>query len=151
MIKFCISKGAKIDQKQVDKSTALHFACTQGAIEAVKLMISAYSTVEDIINIPDGANQTPLHKAQILTALTVKVIPHCYWLQAVDHGELWNFYYQKLDSVRELLSDEDSDGCTPLHYACRLGSPESVQNMLGLRVCPSRKSKDKKSALHFAA
>lgn len=54
-------------------------------------------------------------------------------------------------TVRELLNDEDSEGCTPLHYACRLGIPDSVKNMLGLEVSLDQKSKQKKSALHFAA
>ncbi len=47
---------------QCDKSTALHFACSQGATEVVKVMLSAYHKVCDFINITDGANQTPLHK-----------------------------------------------------------------------------------------
>lgn len=55
--------------------------------------------------------------------------------------------------MKALLSSEDNEGCTPLHYACRLGIHDSVKNMLGLSgqdglTC---KSKDKKSALHFAA
>lgn len=44
---------------QCDKSTALHFACTQGALDAIKIMLSSYNRVEDIINLRDGANQTP--------------------------------------------------------------------------------------------
>ncbi|KAJ8413411.1 hypothetical protein AAFF_G00094070 [Aldrovandia affinis] len=201
MIKFCISKGAKIDQRQCDKSTALHFACTQGATEAVRQMISAYDRAEDIIDITDGANQTPLHKATIfdhadlveyliLKGADINAIDckgHSPLLLATNCGA-WrtvemllskganlkikdktgcNFLHLailqpkglknlpenvlELDSVKELLSDEDSDGCTPLHYACKLGVPGSVQNMLGLQVSLSRKSKDKKSALHFAA
>ena len=56
-------------------------------------------------------------------------------------------------SVKALLSSEDNDGCTPLHYACRLGVHDAVKNMLGLsgELCLALKSKDKKSALHFAA
>ncbi|KAG7257901.1 hypothetical protein CRUP_013366 [Coryphaenoides rupestris] len=56
-------------------------------------------------------------------------------------------------SVKALLSCEDNEGCTPLHYACRLGVHDAVKNMLGLsgELCLARKSKDKKSALHFAA
>jgi transient receptor potential cation channel subfamily A protein 1 len=53
--------------------------------------------------------------------------------------------------VRELLDAEDNEGCTPMHYACRLGIPESVKNMLRLNVSLDQKSKQKKSALHFAA
>lgn len=47
---------------QNDKSTPLHLACTQGALEVVRLMLSSFSQVEDIINLTDGACQTPLHR-----------------------------------------------------------------------------------------
>lgn len=47
---------------QNDKSTPLHLACTQGATEVVKLMLSSFGQVGDIINLTDGANQTPLHR-----------------------------------------------------------------------------------------
>uniref|UniRef100_A0A4W5LPL8 Uncharacterized protein n=1 Tax=Hucho hucho TaxID=62062 RepID=A0A4W5LPL8_9TELE len=53
--------------------------------------------------------------------------------------------------MMDLLSTEDNEGCTPLHYACRLGIHDSVNNILVLQVSLERKSKDKKSALHFAA
>lgn len=57
------------------------------------------------------------------------------------------------NSVKALLICEDNEGCTPLHYACRLGIHDSVKNMLGLfgKDGLAYKSKDKKSALHFAA
>lgn len=49
---------------QCDKSTALHFACTQGATEAVQAMLFPYKRrIEEIINIRDAANQTPLHRS----------------------------------------------------------------------------------------
>uniref|UniRef100_A0A8C9RWG7 Transient receptor potential cation channel, subfamily A, member 1b n=1 Tax=Scleropages formosus TaxID=113540 RepID=A0A8C9RWG7_SCLFO len=201
VIKFCISKGAKIDLQQCDKSTALHFACTQGAIEEVKLMLAAYSRVEDIINITDGANQTPLHRAMIfdhvqLAELLISKGADINCIDCKGHTPLllatscgaWrsvtllllngasleikdklgrNFLHLailqpkglknlpedilQLEGVRELMSDEDVEGCTPLHYACRLGVADSVKNMLGLQASVCRKSKDKKSALHFAA
>lgn len=47
---------------QNDRSTPLHLACTQGATEVVKLMLSSIDQVEDIINLTDGACQTPLHR-----------------------------------------------------------------------------------------
>lgn len=50
---------------QNDKSTPLHLACTQGALEVVKLMLCSFDRVEDIINITDGACQTPLHRLVI--------------------------------------------------------------------------------------
>ncbi|KAI5616928.1 transient receptor potential cation channel, subfamily A, member 1a, partial [Silurus asotus] len=212
VIKLCIAHGAKIDQQQCDKSTALHFACTQGAIEAVKVMLQAYERVCDIINITDGAFQTPLHKAAIFdhydlveylisqlasllavpmfqgadidftdckghsplllatscgawrsvnlllshgADLTVKDKAGCNFLHLaiLQPRGLKNLPAEVLqkESARDLLNDEDAEGCTPLHYACRLGIPDSVKNMLGLEVSLDQKSKQKKSALHFAA
>uniref|UniRef100_A0A673XM57 Transient receptor potential cation channel, subfamily A, member 1a n=1 Tax=Salmo trutta TaxID=8032 RepID=A0A673XM57_SALTR len=201
VIKLCIEQGAKIDQQQCDKSTALHFACTQGATEAVKLMLSAHDSVCDVINLTDGACQTPLHKTTIfdhaelaeyliskggdINAIDCKghtplllatscsawktvslLLTHGANLKIKDkHG--CNFLhlailqpkgltnlppeFLKCSSVRELLGAEDNEGCTPMHYACRLGIPESVKNMLRLNVSLDQKSKQKKSALHFAA
>uniref|UniRef100_A0A8C7DBP8 Transient receptor potential cation channel, subfamily A, member 1b n=1 Tax=Oncorhynchus kisutch TaxID=8019 RepID=A0A8C7DBP8_ONCKI len=175
VIKFCIQKGAKIDQQQVDRSTALHFACSQGATEAVKLMLSSYSRVDRIglnlycmlyckglsplllatncgawrsvalllskganVNIKDKSGCNFLHLA-ILQPKGLKNLTGDI-LQVTQH-----------DISIRCNSTEDNEGCTPLHYACRLGIHESVKNILVLQVSLDRKSKDKKSALHFAA
>ncbi|XP_051909850.1 transient receptor potential cation channel subfamily A member 1b [Hippocampus zosterae] len=202
-IRFCIDKGAKIDQKQHDRSTPLHLACTQGAIEVVKMMLCAHGRVEDIINLKDGACQTPLHKATIFDHVNLAeyLISLGADVNAVDCKDnpplllatscgAWrtvalllskeanvnltdrfgcNFLHLAIlqpkglknlpedalqrNSVKALLSCEDKEGCTPLHYACRLGIHDSVRNMLGLsgQLGLACKSKDKKSALHFAA
>ncbi|KAL6462942.1 hypothetical protein MHYP_G00293640 [Metynnis hypsauchen] len=201
VIKLCITKGAKVDQQQCDKSTALHFACTQGAIEAVRFMLLPYKQMEEIINIRDGANQTPLHRATLFdhVELAEYLVSKGADIDCIDCKGLsplllatscsaWktvsfllskgadfrlkdkagrNFLHLVVfqpkglknlpehilqsNAVTELLSDEDFDGCTPLHYACKLGIHDSVKNMLGLKICLGRKSKEKKSALHFAA
>lgn len=202
-IRLCIASGAKVDQQQNDKSTPLHLACTQGAIEVVKLMLSSVDQVEDIINLTDGAFQTPLHRATIFdhTELAEYLISLGADLNGIDckgtsplllatSCGAWktvalllskganvnvkdkcgcNFLHLAIlqpkglknlpeevlqrNSVKALLSCEDNEGCTPLHYACRLGIHDSVKNMLGLsgQVGLACKSKDKKSALHFAA
>ncbi|CAI5673336.1 unnamed protein product [Oreochromis niloticus] len=202
-IRLCIATGAKVDQQQNDKSTPLHLACTQGALEVIKLMLSSVERVEDIINLTDGACQTPLHRATIFdhTELAEYLISlgadinstdckgNSPLLLATSCGA-WktvalllskganvnvrdkcgcNFLHLailqpkglknlpeevlQLNSVKALLSCEDNEGCTPLHYACRLGIHDSVKNMLGLsgQLGLACKSKDKKSALHFAA
>ncbi|XP_067108613.1 transient receptor potential cation channel subfamily A member 1-like [Osmerus mordax] len=201
VIKMCIDYGARIDQQQCDKSTALHFACNQGAMEAVKLMLSSYDRVCDVINITDGASQTPLHKATLfdhfeLAEYLISKGADINFIDCKGHTPLllattcgaWktvnllltygadlkikdktgcSFLHLailqpkglknlssgvlQLSSVRELLGAEDHEGCTPLHYACRLGIPDSVKNILNLNVSLEHKSKQKKSALHFAA
>nr|XP_043871217.1 transient receptor potential cation channel subfamily A member 1b isoform X2 [Solea senegalensis] len=203
VISLCIASGAKIDQQQNDRSTPLHLACTQGATEVVKVMLSSIDHVEDIINLTDGACQTPLHRATVFdhTELAEYLISlgadlnstDCKgntplllatscgaWktvslllskgadVNVTDRGGC-NFLHLAIlqpkglknlpeeilqhSSVKALLSCEDNDGCTPLHYACRLGIHDSVKNMLGLsgQLGLTYKSKDKKSALHFAA
>uniref|UniRef100_A0A8C9Z7J6 Transient receptor potential cation channel, subfamily A, member 1b n=1 Tax=Sander lucioperca TaxID=283035 RepID=A0A8C9Z7J6_SANLU len=202
-IGLCIATGAKVDQQQNDRSTPLHLACTQGATEVVKLMLSSFDQVEDIINLTDGACQTPLHRATIFdhtdlaeylislgadlnsidckgnsplllaascgawktvtlllskgANVNVKDRSGCNFLHLtiLQPKGLKNLPEEVLQSVavKALLSCEDNEGCTPLHYACRLGIHDSVKNMLGLsgQVGLSYKSKDKKSALHFAA
>ncbi|XP_016301543.1 transient receptor potential cation channel subfamily A member 1-like [Sinocyclocheilus anshuiensis] len=201
VIKLCIIKGATVDQKQCDKSTALHSACTQGALEAVKIMLSSYNKVEDIINIRDGANQTPLHRATLFdhVELVEYLISKEAEIDCIDCKGLspmlmasrcgaWktvafllsigadfrikdkvgrNFLHfvvlqpkglknlpetvLQSNAVKEMLSGEDVEGCTPLHYACKLGIHDSVKNMLGLNIFVGQKSREKKSALHFAA
>ncbi|XP_062377181.1 transient receptor potential cation channel subfamily A member 1b [Sardina pilchardus] len=201
VIKLCIENGARVNQQQADKSTALHLACTQGATEAVKLMLASCLHGDDIINMRDGANQTPLHRATIFdhVELAEYLISKGADIDCIDCKGLsplllatscaaWravafllskganmkikdkegrNFLHLatfqpkglkcipehvlQTATVRDLLCDEDNEGCTPLHYACRLGIHDSVKNILVLQVCPKRKSKNKKSAFHFAA
>uniref|UniRef100_A0AAZ3QNS0 Transient receptor potential cation channel, subfamily A, member 1b n=1 Tax=Oncorhynchus tshawytscha TaxID=74940 RepID=A0AAZ3QNS0_ONCTS len=188
VIKFCIQKGAKIDQQQVDRSTALHFACSQGATEAVKVMLSSYSRVDSIINLPDGACQTPLHRWERLNLYCMLYCKGLSPLLLATNCGAWrsvalllskganvnikdksgcNFLHLAIlqpKGLKNLTGDilqvtqhdialdvTDNEGCTPLHYACRLGIHESVKNILVLQVSLDRKSKDKKSALHFAA
>uniref|UniRef100_A0A7N9APD6 Transient receptor potential cation channel, subfamily A, member 1b n=1 Tax=Mastacembelus armatus TaxID=205130 RepID=A0A7N9APD6_9TELE len=199
-IRLCIATGAKVDQQQNDRSTPLHLACTQGATEVVKLMLSSFDQVEDIINLTDGAHQTPLHRwashclhlntdnlgadlnstdckgnSPLLLATTcgawrtvalllskganvnVKDRSGCNFLHLaiLQPKGLKNLSEEVLqhNNVKALLNCEDHEGCTPLHYGCRLGIHDSVKNMLGLsgQVGLACKSRDKKSALHFAA
>ncbi|KAK3541261.1 hypothetical protein QTP86_019188 [Hemibagrus guttatus] len=163
VIKLCIAKGAKVDQQQCDKSTALHFACTQGAMEAVKAMLLPYDErIDEIINIRDAANQTPLHshrKSNVnlvfyadfrIKDKTGRNFLHLAIFQPKGLKNLPEHILQNKE-MWELMSDEDFEGCTPLHYACKLGIHDSVKNMLGFEISLGRKSKEKKSALHFAA
>uniref|UniRef100_A0A8C4X6L4 Transient receptor potential cation channel, subfamily A, member 1b n=1 Tax=Erpetoichthys calabaricus TaxID=27687 RepID=A0A8C4X6L4_ERPCA len=206
VIKFCIDNGAKVDLQQNDKSTALHFACSQGAIDVVKLMLSSCKQEDNVINIIDGGHQTPLHNyshfmcPSFIFYVFFYVYLKIYFLQgagidsidcechtplllatscgawkSVEFLVLKGANVKKKDSagcnflhlaiqqpkglknlsdsilqrkeVMTLLDDKDNEGCSPLHYACKLGVPDSVNNMLGLKVSISLKSKDKKIPL----
>ncbi|GCB78352.1 hypothetical protein scyTo_0018595, partial [Scyliorhinus torazame] len=159
-IQICIDSGAKIDLPEKDNSTALHFACMQGAIEAVKLMLSKYKGENDILHLLDGNRQTPLHKAatfdhsELVEYLIDQNSVECNFLHltVLQPKGLTNLSEEILQSVevQELFNDRDIDGCTPLHYVCRQGLTDSVAKMLTLKASPHLKTLDKKSSLHFA-
>lgn len=65
--------------QKCDRSTALHSACTQGATEAVKIMLSACQSIANVINILDGSSQTPLHKYTVFLLATDTL--HVSWKQ----------------------------------------------------------------------
>uniref|UniRef100_A0A8C2BNE8 Transient receptor potential cation channel, subfamily A, member 1b n=1 Tax=Cyprinus carpio TaxID=7962 RepID=A0A8C2BNE8_CYPCA len=169
VIKLCIIKGARVDQQQCDKSTALHFACTQAPN-----ISSSYRMSFDIqylgaeIDCTDCKGLSPLLLASKCCAwktvaflLSVgadfrikdeagRNFLHFVVLQPKGLKNLPETVLQ-CNAVKEMLSDEDVEGCTPLHYACKLGIHDSVKNMLGLNIFVGQKSREKKSALHFAA
>ncbi|KAG8225856.1 hypothetical protein J437_LFUL004786, partial [Ladona fulva] len=47
--------------------------------------------------------------------------------------------------------NQDSAGCSPLHYACRDGYIRSLANLIRLGACVNIKNNKNESALHFAA
>lgn len=63
-IELCLKSGAKISTQQHDMSTPVHLACSQGAIEIVKLMFSLQPEEKKQCLIScDIQKMTPLHCA----------------------------------------------------------------------------------------
>ncbi len=85
------------------------------------------------------------------TSVMYYYIMYCFELADVLYIVIRAHCLLQCNAVKEMLSDEDVEGCTPLHYACKLGIHDSVKNMLGLNIFVGQKSREKKSALHFAA
>uniref|UniRef100_A0A4W3GKR7 Transient receptor potential cation channel, subfamily A, member 1a n=1 Tax=Callorhinchus milii TaxID=7868 RepID=A0A4W3GKR7_CALMI len=200
-IKICIENGAKLDFQQDDIPAPLHFACMQGQIKVVKLILSKFTAANSILNVLDDVKQTPLHKAAMYdhSHLVEYLIEQGAEMNIVDCETrtplLWaasrgswksvkvllarganvkikndagcNFFHLTLlqpgglknlgqeilscEYIQELLYDQDIDGCTPLHYACRQGLLDSVDKIMNLKMCLHIKTKDKKTPLHFAA
>uniref|UniRef100_A0A4W6E095 Transient receptor potential cation channel, subfamily A, member 1b n=1 Tax=Lates calcarifer TaxID=8187 RepID=A0A4W6E095_LATCA len=133
LAEYLISLGADLNSIDCKGNSPLLLATSCGAWRTVSLLLSKGAN----INVKDRCGCNFLHLA-ILQPKGLKNLP-----QEVLQD----------NNVKALLSCEDNEGCTPLHYACRLGIHDSVKNMLGLsgQVGLACKSKDKKSALHFAA
>uniref|UniRef100_A0A672KVN7 Transient receptor potential cation channel subfamily A member 1-like n=1 Tax=Sinocyclocheilus grahami TaxID=75366 RepID=A0A672KVN7_SINGR len=196
VIKLCIIKGARVDQKQVSALTSI-----PKTIKVIKLP-KACDEKERLFFVWQGARGSPLY-------CMIKLLIHCHLdliclgkeaeIDCIDCKGLspmlmasrcgaWktvafllsiganfrikdkvgrNFLHfvvlqpkglknlpetvLQVNAVKEMLSGEDVEGCTPLHYACKLGIHDSVKNMLGLNIFVGQKSREKKSALHFAA
>ncbi|KAL2766810.1 transient receptor potential cation channel subfamily A member 1 [Daubentonia madagascariensis] len=128
---YLISVGADINSIDSEGRSPLILATASASWNIVNLLLSKGARVD----IKDHFGRNFLH-------LTVQ---QPYGLKNLRPE------FMQMQHIKELVMDEDNDGCTPLHYACREGVPVSVNNLLGFNVSIHSKSKDKKSPLHFAA
>ncbi|XP_075406952.1 transient receptor potential cation channel subfamily A member 1 [Tenrec ecaudatus] len=131
LAEYLISVGADINSIDGEGRSPLLLATASASWNIVNLLLSKGAHVD----IKDYLGRNFLH-------LTVQQ----------SHG-LKNLQpeFMQMKHIKELVMDEDNNGCTPLHYACRQGVPVSVNNLLHFNVSINSKSKDKKSPLHFAA
>uniref|UniRef100_A0A8C6QQS7 Transient receptor potential cation channel subfamily A member 1 n=1 Tax=Nannospalax galili TaxID=1026970 RepID=A0A8C6QQS7_NANGA len=128
---YLISVGADINSTDSEGRSPLILATASASWNTVNLLLSKGAKVD----IKDHLGRNFLH-------LTVQ---QPYGLKNLQPE------FMQMQHIKELVMDEDNDGCTPLHYACKQGVPVSVNNLLGFNVSIHSKSKDKKSPLHFAA
>nr|XP_006202494.1 transient receptor potential cation channel subfamily A member 1 [Vicugna pacos] len=128
---YLISVGADIDSTDSEGRSPLILATASASWNTVNLLLSKGARVD----IKDHLGRNFLH-------LTVQ---QPYGLKNLRPE------FMQMQHIKQLVMDEDNDGCTPLHYACRQGVPVSVNNLLDFNVSIHSKSKDKKSPLHFAA
>ncbi|XP_015454094.1 transient receptor potential cation channel subfamily A member 1 [Pteropus alecto] len=128
---YLISVGADINSTDSEGRSPLLLATASASWNIVNLLLSKGAHVD----IKDHLGRNFLH-------LTVQ---QPYGLNSLRPE------FMQMQHIKELVMDEDNDGCTPLHYACRQGVPISVNNLLNFNVSIHSKSKDKKSPLHFAA
>ncbi|XP_062935968.1 transient receptor potential cation channel subfamily A member 1 [Cynocephalus volans] len=131
LAEYLISMGADINSTDGEGRSPLILATASASWNIVNLLLSKGAQVD----IKDHLGRNFLH-------LTVQ---QPYGLKNLRTE------FMQMQHIKELVMDEDNDGCTPLHYACRQGVPFSVNNLLGFNVSIHSKSKDKKSPLHFAA
>ncbi|KAK2502458.1 hypothetical protein MC885_015105 [Smutsia gigantea] len=128
---YLISVGADINSIDSEGRSPLILATASASWNIVNMLLSKGACVD----IKDHLGRNFLH-------LTVQ---QPYGLKNLQPE------FMQMQHIKELVMDEDNDGCTPLHYACRQGVPGSVNNLLDFNVSIHSKSKDKKSPLHFAA
>ncbi|XP_075776642.1 transient receptor potential cation channel subfamily A member 1 [Pelodiscus sinensis] len=131
LAEYLISMGANIDSLDIEGRSPLLLATTCASWKIVNLLLSKGANVF----LKDQLGRNFLH----LTVLQPGGLQHL-------DGKFLQMKY-----IKDLVVEEDDEGCTPLHYACRQGVPFSVNSLLDLNVSVYSKSRDKKSPLHFAA
>ena len=63
-VRVIVEVGAEIDAQQEDKSTPVHFACSRGALDMVKLMFELQpERKSNSLSIRDRNGMTVLHKS----------------------------------------------------------------------------------------
>ena len=126
----CLAAGAKVDAKDWEHWSPLHYAAAWGKTDLVNTLIAAGAKVDARIN--SGA--TPLHWAAVprylaATSLRGAVPPH-----------------KPPDTVNALIAAgakvdaRDRYGKTPLHWVVESGKPDTV-NSLDRRRCGGRRAK----------
>ncbi|KAJ8305934.1 hypothetical protein KUTeg_016479 [Tegillarca granosa] len=117
-----------------DKSTPLHFACSQGNLEMVQLMHDMQpERFGRAVKAADILKMTPLHRAALF-----------------DHVAVVE-YLVKQTAKENLLNQKDNMGCTPLHYASKEGHLVAIDDLIHLGAKINPKNNEKQSPLHFAA
>ncbi|XP_055967198.1 transient receptor potential cation channel subfamily A member 1 [Sorex fumeus] len=131
LAEYLISMGADINAIDFEGRSPLLLATTSASWNVVNLLLSKGAQVD----IKDNFGRNFLHL----------IVQQSHGLQNLQPE------FMQMQHIKELVMDEDFEGCTPLHYACRQGIPFSVNNLLCYNVSINSKSKDRKSPLHFAA
>ncbi|XP_037797640.1 transient receptor potential cation channel subfamily A member 1-like [Penaeus monodon] len=132
--------GALISTQQLDLSTPVHLACSQGALDVVKLMFSLQpQETARVLVTTDARGMTPLHCAAMfnhyeLVAFILEQFPH-----------------QMKSKLLSLLNERDSKGWSPLHYASKGGRLCSLYFLLSLGACVRVRDQQNENPLHFAA
>ncbi|CAL8070273.1 unnamed protein product [Orchesella dallaii] len=129
-VELCLRSGAKISTQQHDLSTPIHLACSQGAIEIVKLMFQLQPEEKDTcLKSCDLQRMTPLHCASMF-----------------DHNELVEFLVKQGASVNVL----DKERRSPLHLAAFRNGWRTMKTLIRLGANISLKDNDNRNVLHAA-
>ncbi|ODM99617.1 Transient receptor potential cation channel subfamily A member 1 [Orchesella cincta] len=129
-VELCLRSGAKISTQQHDLSTPIHLACSQGAIEIVKLMFQLQpEEKETCLKSCDLQRMTPLHCASMF-----------------DHYELVEFLVKQGASVNVL----DKERRSPLHLAAFRNGWQTMKALIRMGANISLKDNDNRNVLHAA-
>jgi len=125
VIAFLLNAGVDVDQIDLKRETALHYAAIQGNIEAATTLLNSGAG----INLKRGDGRTALHLAA-----------------ACNHPK----FVELLLGKGAAVNAKDSAGATPMHLAALNGAVEAAKVLIG-RVPIDAQDKNGETALHYAA
>ncbi|XP_041484438.1 transient receptor potential cation channel subfamily A member 1-like isoform X2 [Lytechinus variegatus] len=128
-VKLCLKYGARIDIQQADKSTPVHLASSQGALDMVQLMFNSQDENRKSLRLKDVQNQTPLHKAAMF-----------------DHAEVVTYLINEGSDYNA----KDRQCRTPLLLATARGAWRAVRTLLQRGADFTQTDCDKRNVLHLA-
>ncbi|XP_072018043.1 transient receptor potential cation channel subfamily A member 1-like [Amphiura filiformis] len=129
-VRVCLEYGARIDFQQVDKSTPVHLACSQGALEIVKLMFTIQDEERKSLFMKDLLQQTPLHKAAMF-----------------DHFHVVEYLVKEVGSD---INATDKAERSPLLLATQKGGWRTVHLLLECGANFKMTDSDNRNLLHYA-
>ena len=151
--KFLLEKGANIDVLDKEKRSPLLLAASRNCVNSVCFFLSKEASIKG----KDSKDRNLLH-------LIIDLESYAVWCdsdermkrnlcKAVSIASLEKIIYELLknESYTELLNERDSEGCTVMHYASRVGYVHCLRILISHGCNMAIKNKDKQSALHFAA
>ncbi|KAL2064482.1 hypothetical protein VTL71DRAFT_4976 [Oculimacula yallundae] len=152
--------------------TPLHLICSTAflstiwQVESVDFILG--SPIGASIDHEDNRGIRPIHLAATISEqLVSKLINHGADVRSVTHeglnllhiaararqSNIVGLVVDKLHANNglDLLNGVDENGCTPLHYACRSGRPETVSILLNARADVGILDKNSRTPLHACA
>ncbi|CAG7718043.1 unnamed protein product [Allacma fusca] len=127
-VELCLRSGAKISTQQHDLSTPVHLACSQGAMEMVKLMFQLQPEEKEVcLKSSDMQRMTPLHCAAMF-----------------DHHELVEYLISQGASVNVL----DKERRSPLVIAASRNGWRTMRVLIRLGAKVDLKDDEFRNALH---
>ena len=135
-MKTLLGQGAKVDVKDVNENTPLHYAASTGHLEVAELLIGKGAP----LNAKNKKSMEPLYAA-ILS----------------DDVKVWDYFMKKTDphskhdTVKEIIDRRLTRGITPLMIAIENECINMFNYFLRLGANVNVLDEDGRSAVHWAA
>ncbi|KAL3312212.1 hypothetical protein Ciccas_009199, partial [Cichlidogyrus casuarinus] len=129
MVQLALERQASIEATQNNLANPLHYACTKGDLDIVKLLLEMRpESGEDVLLMADSNGHSPLHIAAMYNHTKIVTL-------LVEQGSY--------------LEMKDALGLTPLLLAAMKSLPECVSELIKLGADPKAKDQQDRNIMHL--